>query len=85
MANITRLPCATYKTDIPASLRILADEIESGETALPESVVIISSGEQGVEVFSQGMRADDDVFTIGLFEMGKNIIIGAMGDENDGY
>jgi len=73
--NVTRLPCETYRTDIPASLRALADQIESGEVELPESMVMVSSAEDGVVVYTQGMRADDDVLTIGLLEMGKGLVI----------
>ncbi|KJZ05576.1 hypothetical protein TW86_20775 [Halomonas sp. S2151] len=76
MADVTRLPCATYRTDIPASLRALAEQLERGETPMPESLVMISSAEdETVEVFTQGIRADDDVFTIGLLEMGKGLVI----------
>lgn len=61
LQNVTRLPCATYRTDIPASLRALADQIESGETEMPESMTIVTSGQEGVQVYSQGLRADDDI------------------------
>ncbi|MDX1464482.1 MAG: hypothetical protein R3215_02110 [Halomonas sp.] len=84
MADVTRLPCATYRTDIPTSLRALADQIESGETPMPESVTIVTSTEEGVEVYSQGLRADDDIFTIGLLEMAKGLVIAnhTGGDED---
>lgn len=75
MGDITRLPCATYRTDIPTSLRALADQIESGETPMPESLTIVSSGDEGVEVYSQGLRADDDIHTIGLLELAKGLVI----------
>lgn len=84
--KVTRLPCATYRTDIPASLRALADQIESGETPTPESLVMISSAAgETVEVYTQGIRADDDVFTIGLLEMGKGLVIAnhVGGDEDE--
>lgn len=76
MRSVTRLPCATYRTDIPTSLRAMADQIEQGEMPMPESMVTITSSPDGVEVYTQGMRADDDIFTIGLLEMGKGLVIG---------
>lgn len=72
--KITILPCATYRTDIPRSLRALADQIESGEAPTPESLIMIASSDEGVTVYSQGLRADDDVFTVGLLEFGKGLI-----------
>ncbi len=75
MADITRLPCATYRTDIPASLRALADELERGDTPMPDSLTMVSSGEDGVTVYSQGIRADDDIYTIGVLEMAKGLVI----------
>lgn len=87
MTDVTRLPCATYRTDIPASLRALADQLERGDTQMPESLAMISSGQDGVVVYTQGLRADDDIFIIGLLEMGKGLVISnhAGGDENGGY
>lgn len=84
MGSITRLPCATYRTDIPASLRALADELEQGEIEMPESLAMITSGQDGVVVYTQGLRADDDIFTIGLFEMAKGLVIANhTGGESD--
>ncbi|MDV6318793.1 hypothetical protein [Chromohalobacter sp. HP20-39] len=80
-SNVTRLPCETYRTDIPASLRALADQLEQGETQMPESLAMISSGQDGVTVYSQGMRADDDIFTIGLLEMAKGLVIAKHADD----
>ncbi|MGE6778270.1 hypothetical protein ACQKFL_11585 [Vreelandella titanicae] len=77
MGSVTRLPCETYRTDIPASLRALADELEQGVTEMPESLVIVSSGESGVSVFGQGLRADDDILTIGLLELAKGLVVSA--------
>lgn len=76
-ANVTRLPCATYRTDIPASLRGMADQIESGELPVPELMVMVTTSKDGIDVFSQGIRADDDVFTIGLLNLGKDRLIAA--------
>lgn len=75
-ASVTRLPCQTYRADIPASLRAMADQIERGEMSTPDSMVTVCSGADGVEVFGQGIRADDDIFTIGLLDMGKGLIVG---------
>lgn len=75
MPDVTRLPCATYRTDIPRSLRALADELERGDEPMPESLTMICSGDDGVQVYSQGLRADDDIHTIGLLEMAKGLII----------
>ena len=84
--NVTRLPCETYRTDIPASLRALADQLERGEEKMPDSLTMISSGQDGVVVYSQGLRADDDIFTIGILEMAKGLVIANhTGDENDGF
>lgn len=80
-SNVTRLPCETYRTDIPASLRGLADQIEKGEAELPESMTIVTSGKEGMQVYSQGMRADDDIFTIGLLEMAKGLVIAKHADD----
>ncbi|NWO10171.1 hypothetical protein HLV40_07140 [Chromohalobacter salexigens] len=81
--SVTRLPCATYRTDIPRSLRALADQLEQGEAPMPESLVMISSGQDGVEVYSQGLRADDDVLTVGLLEFGKGLVIGGHTPSED--
>lgn len=75
MGSVTRLPCQTYLTDIPASLRAFADQLESGEIETPESLVMVSSGGDGVAVYTQGMRADDDLLTVGLLEIGKGLVI----------
>ncbi len=75
MGSVTRLPCQTYLTDIPASLRAFADQLESGEIETPESLVMVSSGGDGVVVYGQGLRADDDILTVGLLEMGKCLLI----------
>lgn len=85
MGKVTQLPCATYRTDIPRSLRALADQIESGEAPTPESLIMIASSDDGVTVYSQGLRADDDVFTVGLLEMGKGLVIAnhTIGGEYD--
>lgn len=83
MSKVTRLPCATYRTDIPASLRAMADQIENGEADTPDSLIMVSSGEEGVEVYSQGIRADDDIFTVGLLEFGKGLIIGSHTASNN--
>lgn len=77
MGSVTRLPCETYRTDIPASLRALADQIESGEVETPDSLVMVSSGENGVSVCAQGIRADDDILTAGLLEFGKGLVVNA--------
>lgn len=77
MGLVTRLPCETYRTDIPASLRALADELEQGVTEMPESLVMVSSGESGVQVYSQGLRADDDILTVGLLEFAKGLVVSA--------
>lgn len=72
--NVTRLPCATYLTDIPASLRALADSLEGGEYPKPESLVMIFRSHEGVSLYTQGVLADDDVHSLGMLEMAKGLV-----------
>lgn len=82
MGTITRLPCETYRLDIPGSLRAMADQLEKGEMDMPESMVIVTSGDTGVKVYSQGIKADDEILTVGLLEFGKGLIINAHSPKN---
>lgn len=78
--SVTRLPCETYRTDIPASLRAMADQIERGEMSTPGSMVTVCAMPDGVEVFAQGMRADDDMLAVGLLETGKALVVAKQAD-----
>lgn len=72
--NVTRLPCQTYLNDTPESLREMARQIESGEMASPELLVMVSAGANGIEVFTQGKKADDNLAAIGLLSLGKDLL-----------
>lgn len=74
MGDVTRLPCQTYLNDTPESLREMARQIESGELPNPELLVMVSAGANGIEVFTQGKRADDNLAAIGLLSLGKDLM-----------
>lgn len=73
--NVVSLPVAVYRTDIPTSLRNLADWYENGNYPMPTSLAIVTESAEGVSFYTQGLNADDNLRTLGMLEMAKSIVI----------
>lgn len=75
MANVAPIDAKLpqYRKDIAASLRAVADSIESGEYQ-PSLLMIVhdcDKDESELVTYSQGRRADDVLACIGLLELAK--------------
>lgn len=75
MSNVATIDAKLpqYRKDIAASLRAVADSIESGEYQPSLLMIVHDCDKDDTELvtYSQGRRADDVLACIGLLEMAK--------------
>lgn len=75
MGNVVGLKGPDYLTDVAKTLRAIANDIESGQVAKPDVVVLVAITEgEPISLYSSGHKADD-YGTIAALEIGKQFAI----------